>query len=345
VHHGVTDYALTQENSKGLPPDSTRQRVHAYLGLLGLVMTGLIGLSLFLNLQSVEKRHRDLALTIGRSYHQAVVAMRQWNSVVGGLYVDSRKVQPNEYLTHLHRDVTTDTGAELTLVNPAYMTRLVGEFLTQYSEIQVKVTSRKPIRPQNISDVWETGALSRFEKGSREAFVVEATNRPLFRYMAPLHTQASCLECHVERGYAVGDLRGAISVSFPYDPFWASCVSERTQIWLNHGFFFLLGVVLVAFIGAMLVRSLKKNLISVARIRTLEGLLPICASCKRIRKEGAPSRKQESWVRLESFIQERTSAVFSHGMCPACLKEFYQRENLGPPDEPGLMEPSQKRKD
>ena len=44
----------------------------------------------------------------------------------------------------------------------------------------------------------------------------------------------------------------------------------------------------------------------------LRGLLPICAYCKSIRDE------HDAWVPVEQYIQERTPALFSHGICPHC---------------------------
>jgi len=58
-------------------------------------------------------------------------------------------------------------------------------------------------------------------------------------------------------------------------------------------------------------------------VRTLKGLLPICANCKRIRKDGHPAEDQASWVAIESYIRDRTGAQFSHGICPKCSAELY----------------------
>ncbi|MFH1941877.1 MAG: PAS domain S-box protein [bacterium] len=60
------------------------------------------------------------------------------------------------------------------------------------------------------------------------------------------------------------------------------------------------------------------------KIKTLRGLLPICASCKKIRDD------KGYWQQLEAYIQSHSEAEFSHGICPDCVKkpypEFY-REN------------------
>jgi PAS domain S-box-containing protein len=52
-------------------------------------------------------------------------------------------------------------------------------------------------------------------------------------------------------------------------------------------------------------------------VRTLSGLLPICANCKKIRDD------KGYWTQIEAFIQERSGARFSHGVCPDCKKILY----------------------
>ncbi|MDA8139651.1 MAG: hypothetical protein M0036_13455 [Desulfobacteraceae bacterium] len=52
------------------------------------------------------------------------------------------------------------------------------------------------------------------------------------------------------------------------------------------------------------------------RIKILEGILPICAGCKKI-------RHQERWLPVESYISQHSEAEFSHSMCPQCLHEYY----------------------
>ncbi len=52
-------------------------------------------------------------------------------------------------------------------------------------------------------------------------------------------------------------------------------------------------------------------------VKTLGRLLPICASCKKIRDD------KGYWNQLESYIQEHTGTAFSHGICPDCAKKLY----------------------
>jgi PAS domain S-box-containing protein len=60
-------------------------------------------------------------------------------------------------------------------------------------------------------------------------------------------------------------------------------------------------------------RTLLRELqASVAEVKVLKGILPICASCKRIRADGG------KWEAVESYVKEHTHAEFSHGLCPDC---------------------------
>jgi PAS domain S-box-containing protein len=54
-----------------------------------------------------------------------------------------------------------------------------------------------------------------------------------------------------------------------------------------------------------------------SQVRTLSGLLPICASCKKIRDD------KGYWSQIESYIKERSDVEFTHGVCPECMKKLY----------------------
>lgn len=53
------------------------------------------------------------------------------------------------------------------------------------------------------------------------------------------------------------------------------------------------------------------------KIKTLRGLVPICASCKKVRDD------KGYWKQVEIFIQEHSEAEFSHSICPDCMKKLY----------------------
>jgi len=56
---------------------------------------------------------------------------------------------------------------------------------------------------------------------------------------------------------------------------------------------------------------------ALAQVKTLSGMLPICAGCKKIRDDTG------YWNQMETYIHEHSGADFSHGMCPECLQKLY----------------------
>ena len=183
--------------------------------------------SLIWNIYLIKENNQKLVLNKSKSFFEQIVITRLWNSNHNGVYVPiTPKVQPNEYLEDSLRDITTTDGMELTKVNPAYMTRQISELINKDYEVQFHMTSLKPLRPKNKADEWETKALESFEKGIKEKLELTSENSvENYRYMAPLHTKKSCLNCHAEQGYEIGDIRGGISISFPAD-FYISMVNK-----------------------------------------------------------------------------------------------------------------------
>jgi DNA-binding response OmpR family regulator len=57
--------------------------------------------------------------------------------------------------------------------------------------------------------------------------------------------------------------------------------------------------------------------LALKEVRTLKGIVPICASCKNVRDD------QGYWNRVETYLNEHTEAEFSHAVCPDCMKRLY----------------------
>jgi hypothetical protein len=62
---------------------------------------------------------------------------------------------------------------------------------------------------------------------------------------------------------------------------------------------------------------------ALGHIRKLEGILPICSHCKKIRIEGAEPSVQGNWMHMEQYIEDRSEAKFSHSLCPECVEKYY----------------------
>ena len=63
-------------------------------------------------------------------------------------------------------------------------------------------------------------------------------------------------------------------------------------------------------------RRLDELMKAQEEIRRLEGIIPICASCKKIRDD------KGAWHQMEAYIRKHSEAEFSHGFCPECMKEY-----------------------
>ena len=63
-------------------------------------------------------------------------------------------------------------------------------------------------------------------------------------------------------------------------------------------------------------RRTKELEVALAKIKTLRGLIPICASCKKIRSD------KGFWQQLEDYLTEHSEADFTHGICPECLEQM-----------------------
>jgi hypothetical protein len=72
-------------------------------------------------------------------------------------------------------------------------------------------------------------------------------------------------------------------------------------------------------------RRLNRELAeTLERVRQLEGLIPVCAWCRRVRDDAG------YWARFEAYLASRTKATFTHGICPTCLDELEANPAMQP---------------
>jgi AmiR/NasT family two-component response regulator len=82
-------------------------------------------------------------------------------------------------------------------------------------------------------------------------------------------------------------------------------------------------------------RLMKELQDALAEIKTLSGLLPICAWCKSVRDDSG------YWMRVEQYVEAHSKATFSHSVCPECTSRYFGPEAMGgapslAPGEPPL---------
>lgn len=159
-----------------------------YIAVIFSVWMLLIVSSAAWNMRQLQLSQEKTHLESARAFFNQLLIMRAWNSQFGGVYVPvSPSLQPNPYLIVPNRDVTTTSGVALTLINPAYMTRLVAELSSREHNIKFHITSLNPIRPANVATDWEAQALRSFENREIKEYYTYFYNGKYteFRYMGP----------------------------------------------------------------------------------------------------------------------------------------------------------------
>jgi diguanylate cyclase (GGDEF)-like protein/PAS domain S-box-containing protein len=228
-----------------------------------LLVALIAAVSMRISINEIDEDIANVARERGSVLFRLIELTRDWSAKHGGLYAPvTEATQPNPYLKHPKRDITDNFGRQLTLINPAFMTRQIAEIAAQAEGVRFHITSRNPIRPANEADSWEAESLGLFEASrvkERLAFFADGGGviaGPAHRYMAPLVVKPPCMKCHEVQGYQVGDIRGGISVTMPADELVAIGEQRRKQVML----LYLAGAIIVAILGHMVAWRTRRHL-------------------------------------------------------------------------------------
>ncbi|MFP4380186.1 MAG: ATP-binding protein [Candidatus Sumerlaeia bacterium] len=327
-------------------------RVRQYTFWLVIGWTLVLLMSMAINVYETKKETLAIARNKSRIACDKDVFYRHWNSAHGGVYaVVSPLAQPNPYLKVENRDLVTQNGINLTMINPAYMTRQVHELERDKGHIYSHITSLNPIRPNNAPTDWERRALMAFEKGEKEfSEFGRMQDKLYFRFMQPLYVEESCLKCHAEQGYKVGEVRGGISNSIPMAPLLEIQNHHIVVNALTHAVLWMLGFVGIRTGGErirsrMVERDIAENqlqryhsVLSVAR--QIDQMLVNCRKRDQLAQNVCDAMIQVdhfemAWMLLMDKDQKTLSAAhageekyqksihdhLSHGQIPPCTRE------------------------
>ncbi|MDX8377948.1 MAG: DUF3365 domain-containing protein [Mariprofundales bacterium] len=243
--------------------DLLRTTKHWWLGLL-IAWTLLSALGLFRDIKQEKSEANQSARLEVRAHFNNALLYRHWSALHGGVYVTIDKyTQPNQYLEGLvaERDITTPLGKKLTLINPAYMTRQVFELAQRTNNVHSHLTSLNPLNPQNAADAWERSALQAFERGIQEVSERNNINGIAYmRLMQPLYVKQSCLHCHAQQGYKLGDIRGGISITSPMAAHLAMAQEHQDQLLFTHTILWLIGTIGIIFGMLVFLKRVRKNI-------------------------------------------------------------------------------------
>ncbi len=184
--------------------------------IISVSLASVLCLSVIFSIVSVTNSELifEQARAQARELFKSIVMTRKWNAGYNGVYVEKKPGMESSPFFE-NPDIRSVDGRVFTIKNPALMTREISELSGMEGLFTFHITSLKLLNPKNKPDGFETRALQLFEKGEKEVFQKEIRGgTTYFRYMAPLYVEKECLECHAKQGYAVGEIRGGISVAF-----------------------------------------------------------------------------------------------------------------------------------
>jgi len=234
--------------------------------LVGGLLLLLVFLSAFLGMSVRQER---LIMSQIHSSAEAmfdnIVLTRRWNANYGGVYVLKRPgVESNPYLER--PDIQSADGKTYTMKNPALMTREISQYAQETGRFAYHITSLKLINPSNVPDEWEQNALQMFERGIHERRqILPLNSQRVYRFMRPLTYEKGCVACHARQGYEIGQVRGGISVTLPFDRTAAMLRTNRLAMTaLAVAVSLVLGFVLYFFVWRLM------NQLSVQNVRLLE---------------------------------------------------------------------------
>jgi diguanylate cyclase (GGDEF)-like protein len=257
-----------------------------------------------------HEREIDILLReIGRATIGRDILYRQWNAGHGGVYAPvTRATPPNPYILPAivpARDEVTLSGRQLTLINPAYMTRQIQELAVRQGGIGGRITSLNPINPLNQAAAWEIRALRTLAGGGTEYVeFAEVEGIRLLRMLLPLRMEKSCLKCHVRQGYKEGELAGGLSVVLPVEPYHRLANSSHRTIGTVHLVLWLAGL-LGIFFGYRVMApkevarlAAERQILNLAYFDGLTGLVNRQLFEDRLRHSLALARRNDSQVGL-----------------------------------------------
>jgi PAS domain S-box-containing protein len=240
-------YFFASSNSSGEKSINQLGKITDYAWFLAILWSLFIGASCYWEVISERKALNKIALSEANIAIERDLLYRRWGSSHGGVYVPiTSNTPPNPYLSHIpERDISTPSGRQLTLVNPAYMIRQFYELAKDKAPSlgQGHLTSLKPLRPENKPDPWEEKTLKAFESGTKEFSEISLINgKPFMRLMKPFLVEKSCLKCHAIQGYKEGEIRGGLSVSIPLQPLLDASRTTINGVLVFNGVIWLLGL-------------------------------------------------------------------------------------------------------
>ncbi|MDH3393406.1 MAG: DUF3365 domain-containing protein [Desulfobulbaceae bacterium] len=206
-----------------------------FILLIGLVVIVSYGITFYRTSSFQQQLVFDQTVRQARMLHKQILLTRKWVADHHGVFLlKAPGVESSKFL--LDAQVVDVKGRKFVKRNPAMVTRELSAYAQREGVSSFRVTSLKPLNPDNAPDDFERDSLLLFQnEGVPEVSKIQSgASGKILRYIAPLVVEDSCLDCHKEQGYVIGDIRGGLSITIPVD--WAfESISSNNKLLFGIG--------------------------------------------------------------------------------------------------------------
>jgi PAS domain S-box-containing protein len=196
--------------------------------LAGVVWSLLVLFSLWTQREQLNRTALELARIDAVANLKKDMAIRQWASQVGGVFISEEKAPNVDALSEQERLLAlrmTGESFKLISLTPIHILMGIQEVSNKEFGKKERLTSLQLYNRANAPDAWETQALKSLDQGGAE-MVAEAMPKKkghgLMRVMIPMRMEEECLECHRETLVPVGGLRGGAVINIDLNTYWTA---------------------------------------------------------------------------------------------------------------------------
>ena len=244
-------------------------RLRNYVWVLVILWTTAFAFTLAWSLIDKSNKTREVLRAEARSAFRKDRGLLRWYAARRGVFVPAPVAPPTD---RTKRDGNVGSAQRFVAVDASDMIREVHGFGHEESELQTHLVGLEPRHSANAPDAWEVDALKRLAEGEPEVSSERTIRGKTFlQTMRPLIVEESCLKCHAERGYQVGELRGGISISVPFAPLWPQEKSESFRSIVRYGSLWLFGLCSIFFGARHLRRQIAQRIETEESLRKREG--------------------------------------------------------------------------
>lgn len=221
-------------------------RLKRVITLLAVIWTVLIMASMQWNFLNEKRETHELASNELETSYKKIDAFRDWFASHGGIYVAvSDELSPNQVLESSRRDIKTESGQKLTLINTPYLLRDIQDKYMDDASGSAYMVGWDPINVLNTPDEWENHALKLLQLGAKEVneVIVDASDQDEMRLIRPIFLKTSCIECHTQTQVQVGEVLGGLSTSVSMAPYYEQQAISIARLLFSHGAIWLIGII------------------------------------------------------------------------------------------------------